>query len=274
MKAFFFHWHFDVVTVVLIAAIVILYEYVADFAWTRQCNYFVAGLFVLIAAVFSPLHWLGMHYLFSAHMISHILLLLVVPPLLVAGIPQSNRIQKSVLRISVQLKRFPIACWLAGVVVMWLWHIPVVFHQMFSMKENMQQDNSMGILFYLHLLSLLTAGTLFCWPILNPYKQTRLYAPNAVLYLVSACIACSLLGLLITFAPVGLYTGYLLESKNLIAFRLRYGITATMDQQAAGLIMWVPCCFIYLSASVLLLHKWFTAKDNNNLSLTDNSIIQ
>src|SRR5947209_15652849 len=63
-------------------------------AWTRgpcgratQPLRFLAGLTALLAALNGPLHDLSDYYLFSAHMVQHLLLTLVVPPLLLAGTP-------------------------------------------------------------------------------------------------------------------------------------------------------------------------------------------
>ena len=35
------------------------------------------------------------------------------------------------------------------------------------------------------------------------------------------------------------------------------GISPAIDQQAAGLIMWVPACLIYLSIILITLNKWY-----------------
>ena len=47
---------------------------------------FAAGLLALVLALNGPLHDLSDHYLFSAHMTQHLVLTLVVPPLLLAGV--------------------------------------------------------------------------------------------------------------------------------------------------------------------------------------------
>src|SRR5206468_683864 len=63
-------------------------------AWTRgprgglrEPALFLAALLVLLVALNGPLHDLSDYYLFSAHMVQHLLLTLVVPPLLLAGTP-------------------------------------------------------------------------------------------------------------------------------------------------------------------------------------------
>ena len=114
------------------------------------------------------------------------------------------------------------------------------------------------------MLSLLLAGIIFCLPIINPYSTYKLASLKAVLYLTSACVMCSILGLLITFAPVGIYTHYINinDAYNFLpVIRNNWNISTATDQQIGGLIMWVPCCFIYLTASMILLIKWFDEKN-------------
>jgi cytochrome c oxidase assembly factor CtaG len=47
----------------------------------------------------------------------------------------------------------------------------------------------------------------------------------------------------------------------------QWGITQSVDQQAAGLIMWVPCCFIYLAGVLYLLTNWLNHKKEINIQL-------
>jgi len=54
----------------------------------------------------------------------------------------------------------------------------------------------------------------------------------------------------------------------------KWGISSEMDQQIAGLIMWVPCCFIYLTAAMVLLKKWFKEKEEITPRLNLNNLIK
>ena len=267
-----FSWHFDMGITIFVVAAAMLYLYISRFTITRNCVYFFSGLALMTIALASPLHVIGMHYLFSAHMITHILLLLIAGPLLVAGIPKDNRLQPLLQNVSKLLYKAPFIAWMLGVSVMWLWHIPALFDQLVAMKN--MHENTMSLLSYTHIFSLLVAGILFSWPLINPYEQYRINALNGVFYLTSACVFCSLLGLLITFAPQGLYTGYVMHDMALQTVRTQWGISAEMDQQMAGLIMWVPCCMIYLTGAMLLLKKWFSEKDEAVLMPHTNTLMQ
>jgi cytochrome c oxidase assembly factor CtaG len=264
MNSLLTYWSFDYITVVFIGLLCLFYLYALYGRLKKRSAYFFAGIFLLIFCVASPLHFLGENYLFSAHMLSHTLILLVAAPLLVLGIPPENRFKNSFISISKKVSKSPLAGWLTGVCIMWFWHIPTIFNRLTMMNDmSMNSSQIMSLLSYIHILSLLLAGMIFCLPIINPYTEFRLMPLKGVLYLTSACVLCSILGLLITFAPAVVYTHYL-QFNNASGFssliRNDWGISKEVDQQIGGLIMWVPCCFIYLSASMSLLIRWFDSK--------------
>jgi cytochrome c oxidase assembly factor CtaG len=213
---------------------------------------------LLIICFFSPLHVLS-HYLFSAHMIIHVILLLLIGPLLLMSL-SSDR--KSFEHLFSFLKHHPIAGWLTGIGLMCFWHIPAIFN---SAMSSMHQQG-FSFLYIVEALSLIIAGILFSAPILHPNKRYRIDGISGVVYLFSACIGCSLLGLLITFAPEGTYRHFLSmhDQYGINRIILENGITKLIDQQAAGLIMWVPCCFIYVSGAMYLLVHWFNHKEEVN----------
>jgi cytochrome c oxidase assembly factor CtaG len=111
------------------------------------------------------------------------------------------------------------------------------------------------------ILSLVVLGGIFWRQIFAPREDQRISAPGAVVYLFSACVACSILGILITFAPVRVCPIYArppadhLGVLNLI--QSGWGITLDKDQQIGGLLMWVPMCLVYLGAIVAQLARWF-----------------
>ncbi|MCW5890359.1 MAG: cytochrome c oxidase assembly protein [bacterium] len=201
-------------------------------------GFFLAGLGVMGLALCSPLDLLQ-RYLFSAHMAQHILLLLVVPPLLLKGLPARKG------------PRVPAAAgWIAGLGIMWLWHVPTLCA-------------AAGAEPWIHrvqYVSLLAAGAAFWWPIVGPARQERLAPLAGVLYLFSACLACTLLGVRITFAPLSVCAAYLHPADPiglLPLVREGWGMTPARDQELAGLLMWVPACFVYLTAILGLLGRWY-----------------
>jgi putative membrane protein len=201
---------------------------------------YLAGALTSLALAEMPL-FEGKGYVFSTHMVTHILLLLITAPLLVLALgerPDGDGANGTFR----QLSAIPWLNWLAGVGAMWVWHIPGLFNALLA-SEAPTGNGHLPLLSLIHTSSLLLAGFLFAWPLAGPFRSHRLSPPEAILYLTTACVSCLLLGLLITFARPGLYDA---------------GIP---DQQMAGFIMWAPCCLLYLGGVVYLLRKWLGEED-------------
>ncbi len=258
MSYLFLYGPLNPALLLLFIAIAVGYLRLYRFKAARVPASFWMALLLLAILFFSPLQILSAYYLFSAHMLVHVALLLVVGPLLVASLPQTAA---WVQRLSQKLFQKPMPGWLAGVGIMWLWHLPPVFN---AAMHGMHNGSGFGIITLLENASLLGAGMLFSWPLLAPQKRHRLHALNGVAYLFTACIACSLLGLLITFAPAGLYRHFL-AAPDVYQWNNKlvqgWGFTQAADQQIAGLIMWVPCCLLYVSYALYLLARWFGQKE-------------
>ena len=144
--------------------------------------------------------------------------------------------------------------------------------------HDMHSNHLTSAIAIVHAGSLLLSGMIFSWPVINPYPQYRIAPIQGVLYLSIACVFCSLLGLLLAFAPVGTYN-YNMQNYDSYGFlsviRGRWNISAATDQQIAGLIMWVPCCFIYLVAIMFLLRKWFYQKEVTTVHFsTSNNLLK
>jgi len=253
MKQVLTYWSFDlsslVVLMILIAFIIITKSFGRKSILTS-----IAVLFILCFV--SPLKILSSHYLFSAHMIVHVVLLLLFGPFLIMSLsPNSITFNHFFLF----LKNHPVIGWLTGLGMMWFWHVPALFNAAMNTHHN-----SLDFISIIESLSLIIAGILFSSPVIHPNKKYRIDELSGVVYLFTACIGCSLLGLLITFAPQGTYHHFLAMHDeyglNKIILQ-QWRITQSNDQQAAGLIMWVPCCLIYVSGAMYLLVHWFKQKE-------------
>jgi putative membrane protein len=233
-------------TAAYVASGIAVAAYVWAFGANRRILYLLAGLGVFVLTVSSPLNALAAGYLFSAHMLQHILLLLIVPALVLMSLPRCVTLGPRSWIIA-----NPLVGWIAGVSAMWLWHArPLCNAAVSSPFVNALQ-----------ICSLLLLGTVFWRQILAPREEERMSPPGAVLYLFSACVACSILGILITFSPVSVCPIYTqlpadrLGIANLI--QSKWGFTPDKDQQIGGLLMWVPMCLIYVTAIIAQLARWF-----------------
>jgi putative membrane protein len=231
---------------VLVTAALMLGIYVGAFRDHRRIGWFAAALGVLLLTLLSPLNTLADGYLFSAHMAQHILLLLIVPALLLLSLPRSLS-----LAVGPRNVAHPLVGWLAGVGAMWFWHVPMLCNAAVTS----------GPVHALQTVSLLAMGGLFWRQILAPREAERFSPPGAVLYLFSACVTCSVLGIIITFSPVTVCSIYTMQPTDrlglLTTIRAGWGVTPERDQQIGGLLMWVPMCLIYLSAIIAQITRWF-----------------
>ncbi|HEY1791771.1 MAG TPA: cytochrome c oxidase assembly protein [Opitutaceae bacterium] len=219
--------------------------YLAAFGFRRRLGYFAAAVGLALATFMSPVGTLADGYLFSAHMLQHIALLLVVPALALLGLPRAQS-----LALRPRAAGHPVVAWVAGVGAMWVWHAPALCNAAVTS----------GPVHALQTVSLLLLGALFWRPILAPREEERLPPPQAILYLFGACVACSVLGIILTLSPVTVCSVYAAPVDRLgLLHTLRdgWGMTPERDQQIGGLLMWVPMCFIYLSAIMAQVARWF-----------------
>ncbi len=226
---------------------------------TARAAIYVTGVAIMLAALVSPIDVLG-GYLFSAHMLQHLLLLLVVPPLLLLGLPPEGTRRFLTWGPARRVERVigqPLVAWLLGSVTLWAWHWPALYDAAVV---------SQGAHILQHLSFLVTA-TIFWWPVLAPVPEARRLGFFAALgYLLAAGFVDSVLGIIITFAPTGLYPVYLHPIDRLGALPLirgAWGLSAEADQQGGGLLMWVLGDPIYLVFILGLFARWYTAPDDD-----------
>ena len=211
-----------------------------------RVGYFLGALAVLLLALVSPINALADGYLFSAHMLQHILLLLIEPALMLLALPRDFALSRKLTALA-----HPFAGWLAGVGSMWLWHAPALCNAAVNSRP----------VYATQTISLLVLGGVFWWQVIAPREEDRLSPPGAVVYLFTACTACSVLGMILTFSPVTVCPIYMHARDPLglmKTIRGDWGMTAEKDQQIGGLLMWVPMCAIYLCAILAQLARWFS----------------
>jgi putative membrane protein len=209
--------------------------------------YFVGAVVVFLLALISPLSALANGYVFSAHMVQHILLVLIVPALLLLSLPRSFLLSSPLGHLT-----HPLIGWGAGVGAMWLWHAP----------ELCNAAATSGTVSAIQTTSLLLLGSLFWWQVLAPRQEQRLSPLAAIVYLFTACTACSVLGIILTFAPVSICPVYQQPVDRLgilSTIRGDWGLTSDRDQQIGGLLMWVPMCAIYAAAILAQMARWHSS---------------
>lgn len=211
----------------------------------RQKIAFNLGTAVLFFALVSPLDHLSDEYLFSAHMVQHLLLLMIIPPLWLAGLPDGlvDRVVRGqrIRRIAKWLVH-PAAAYLLFTVMVYAWHAPS-FYQAALENENIH---------ILEHLTFLAAAVIGWWPALGPSKAAAPRAAYSVqmVYLFLMMFPMTLLAVLITFAKQPIYPFYA-DAPRL------WGLSLMADQQVAGLIMWIPGNMIFFAAFANAFFGWF-----------------
>ncbi len=253
LDAFLRSWPFDpwlVVALVLAAGIYLrghwkLSQRDAQRWHGGQLAAFLGGLTAIFLALASPIEPFAA-LLLQVHMVQHLLLMMVAPPLLwlgeplfplLRGLPQPIRTYWiAPLFRSQSLRRFferlthPRLALPLFVIATWLWHVPPVYEVALR---------SSGWHYVQHLCFLGTA-ILFWYPVVRPYpSRPRWSAWLLFPYLILADVQNTVLSALLTFSDQVLYPYYTQVPRL-------GGISALQDQSAAGVIMWVPGSVAFL----------------------------
>ncbi|HZS79234.1 MAG TPA: cytochrome c oxidase assembly protein [Ktedonobacteraceae bacterium] len=208
---------------------------------------FLLGLCIMFLALVSPLDELGDSYLFSAHMVQHLCLTIVGPPLLLIGTPEwfvEPVLRNKTVYVIARALTYPAVAFFLYNADFWLWHAPVLY--------DATLENS-GIHILEHL-TFIIFGILNWWPIFSPSKTLpRLSIGGQVLYLFLSGMPTVLLGAGLTFFPP-LYTPYISAPRA-------WGISPAVDQQLGGLIMWIPGNIAYIVIMSVLFLRWMQKKE-------------
>jgi putative membrane protein len=246
------HWS----TVAGIAALWALYEWRARVHRTSeivagealhptnsQRALFISGLLVMFLSLNGPLHDLSDYFLFSAHMVQHLLLTLVVPPLLILGTPGwMLRPALKIPWVNSLAHRVTSArsAFLIFNITLAAWHVPPLY--------NLAMANH-NIHIVEHLMFMVTA-TLMWWPLTSNLPELpRLAYPGQMLYCFVMTIPMSIVAFCIALADHLLYPAY-------AAVPRIWGITPMKDQALGGLIMWVPGSLFFGVVISFVFMRW------------------
>lgn len=215
----------------------------------RQTAYFLCGCLAYFVALSPPLDDWADFYLLTAHMFQHMIILFVVAPLFLAGIPAwvlqplaNNRISN---KIGWTLTR-PVVAAVVSTVLIVLWHLPGAYDA--ALRHEPVHIAQHG--------AFLVAGLLAWWPVLGPLPAwPRIVSPPVrCLYLFLYSLPAGMVGIFITLSAPGFYPYY--DDVARI-----FGIDLEMDQQLAGLMMWVGGSMIYLIWITVIFLTWASREE-------------
>jgi putative membrane protein len=232
-------------------------------SWRARC--FSGALVALGLALLSPLDALS-GSLASAHMVQHLLLLLVAAPLLALSAPSSAILRGSPLVLrrasgrwrrrlglthgNLGALRHPAAVWLLSVGVIWFWHAAAPY--------DATLDNQ--LLHVLEHASFLVTAVLFWQVVVGVRGAARVSGGLGVLLVFAMAMQSVFLSVLLTFARTPWYSGY-------AATTAPWGLDPLTDQRLAGVIMWIPAGVIYLVVALALLVTWIRATEREDVAL-------
>ena len=216
-----------------------------------RLNAFIGGVAAIWIAVESPLDAFS-NLLLSAHMVQHLLLLLVGPPLILLAwplLPLLRGLPRKIARDAVgpflvwpPLHRIarkithPITCWMAMAVTLCAWHVPAAFD--LTLRSPAWHKIEHGCF--------VGASLLFWWPVIRPFPgRARWPLWSMPLYLLASDLLNTIISAIFTFSDHVFYTQYL-QAPRL------FGTTAISDQSCAGVIMWVPGSLFFLIPAVVI----------------------
>lgn len=275
-------WNVEPSVLIPLAILILIYSWGLHNVWQRagrehgitrrQWLSFIGAVVVLVLTLLSPLDELS-GQLFSAHMVQHLLLILVAAPLLVLSdfqlallwaIPRrraqqlgSGFNQSRPVSGTWRVLNQPIFVWILFTLTMWIWH---------ASRFYQAALNNDLIHTFEHLTFLFTA-MLFWWILFKHNRPDHIHYAMTIPFLFLTVLQSSILGALMTFTSQPWYSDY-------AASTARWGLTPLEDQQIAGLIMWVPGGAVFTLLTIGYFAAWLRALERRNVSMHPGDVHQ
>lgn len=204
---------------------------------------FGTGMLLILLALQGPLHELSDYFLFSAHMVQHLLIMLVVPPFLLMGTPEW--MLRPVLRIPglrplARVLTRPVAAFLLVNFLFGIWHFPEPY-------DLMMRDHTVHKAMHLMIM---TIGVILWWPVMSPLPELpRLPGPVQMLYLFVLGIPMMVVAVVIAFSETHFYTWYAQAPRIFLLSEIE-------DQRLGALIMWVPGALVMWLGITFAYFRW------------------
>lgn len=216
-------------------------------ATPAQKRWFVLGIVLLWIASDWPMHDVGEQYLYSVHMFQHMMLTFFIPPVMLLATPEwlarlvigDGRLGRWFLKLA---RPVPAAVVFNAVQILTHWSVVV----------NASVEN--GLLHYgLHTVVVVTSFAVWM-PVVSPLPEYRTSVPAQCIHLFLISIIPTIPAGWLAFAEGVLYEVYDRPDRL-------WGISATSDQQAAGLIMKLGGSVFLWTLIIVLFFRWSGKQD-------------
>jgi putative membrane protein len=211
-------------------------------AW-RKASY-LGAVTLIFLSLNGPLHTLSDEYLFSAHMVQHMLLMLIMPPFLILGLPtwlvRRALERPGVARIA-RILTHPVLAFLAYNVTFIGWHIPPMYNWALVSHD---------LHIFQHLM-FMSVAVMMWWPVVNPVPELERIptGPLLMMYVFAFGIPSTILSAFITLSDSVFYPWYE------VAPRVS-SLSPLEDQRLGGLIMWIPGMLIFWVGITAVFFRW------------------
>ncbi|HET8632939.1 MAG TPA: cytochrome c oxidase assembly protein [Gemmatimonadales bacterium] len=204
---------------------------------------FATGLLLLLVSLNGPIHDLSDDYLFTAHMLQHLVLTMAFPPLIIFSMPGwllEPLVRPRWVQRTGRFLAHPIIAGVIFTVVLSAWHLVPVY-------DLMMQNHDVHIV--AHLLFIIAAFIMW-WPVMSPVKEVPALPHGlGMLYLFLVSVPMQIPAALITMADTPLYRWYVQAPRT-------FGLTPLEDQRIGGLLMWIPGNLWIFGAIAVLFFLW------------------
>lgn len=209
----------------------------------KHTLYLIAGLATLWVALETPIDIISDRYLDSVHMLQHVLLGFVAPPLLLLSLSPSM-VARLVRIPGVQFATEPIPAQVIAAVVMVVWHLPALYNATLLNEEIHIVEHLMFI----------GAGLLLYWPIIHAtsmHSKWHLSPVEKLIYMLIATLPQDGVALVLIFSRVPFYQFYV------TAPRVIEGFTPLIDQTMAGSVLMILGKATLAVAALTVFFRWF-----------------
>lgn len=227
----------------------------------RQLGAYLAGALALWLAIGSPLEALDDLSLL-AHMVQHLLLMIVAPPLILLGapalpllhglpswfvrVPLGGLLRSRTMQLLGEFLAEPLLCWISAIVAMIAWHVPALFE--LALRSDGWHE--------LEHACFLGTSILFWWPVIQPWPSVARWPRWSMpLYLLLGAIAGSTVSAYLTFSDAVLYPSY-------VAAPRIFALSPMDDQVAAGALMWFAMTIAFLVPAVVITVRYLSPEPN------------
>ena len=224
--------------------------YEAPPASVRQRVFFFSGVLALWLGADWPIHDLSEDYLFSLHMVQHLLFTFVAPPLMLLGLPDwlvRTLLRPGAVMAAVRLLTRPLIALVLFNGVIAITHWPALVD--LSLRSELVHFGIHSVLF--------VAATMMWWPVVSPLPEmARLSDPAKMLYLFLQSILPTVPASFLTFADRPIYAFYASVP------RIWESFDVVTDQRVAGLIMKLGGGLLLWSVIAVLFFRWSAREES------------